>query len=153
MKLFGKKKFPLLTSLPEDQWRVSRREVEGHPMFVRVNTSAKKYVGHPQLPHRLGIAIPLHAPNPHGLPGDEELAQLNDIEEALFDAIARDGRAVLIITTSGMREFVSYVNSAQRGELIVEALRRDIHPRNPALCRGRQGLGFIQAICGSSHCC
>src|SRR5438477_8193661 len=107
------KNFPTLESLSaEDQWAVAQGENNGNPMIVRVNSSAKDYAGHPELPIRLGIAVPLNAPNEHGFPGEAEAQQLGDIEDRLFDTIGSLGRVVLIITTSGMREFVSYVRAA-----------------------------------------
>ncbi|MBC8114434.1 MAG: DUF695 domain-containing protein, partial [Candidatus Saccharimonas sp.] len=98
-------------------------EGDGKPMIVRVNSSAKEYAGHPDLPVRLGVAIPLHAPRPDGLPNEAESEQLGDIEDRLFDAIGTAGRVVLIITTSGMREFVSYVRTADAAEQVAQSVR------------------------------
>jgi hypothetical protein len=69
--------------------------------------------GHPDLPVRLGVAVPLRAPDGNGLPSQAEGEQLNAIEDLLFGAIqgSGTGRIVLILTTSGMREFVSYARS------------------------------------------
>lgn len=92
-------------------------------MFVRVNSSAKHYAGHPDLSIRLGIAIPCHAPNEHGLPTRAESKQLHEIEDGLFDALGASGRVVLIITTGGMREFVSYVRSSHLAEHVASQLR------------------------------
>src|SRR5437879_5728342 len=98
MIFFGKRKFPPLDSLPEDKWSVSQGENNGKPMFIRMNSSAKQYAGHPELPVRLGIAVPLNDPNDHGLPKETESDQLGQIEDRLVELIGTAGRVVLIIT-------------------------------------------------------
>jgi hypothetical protein len=126
MGWFSKKKFPALDSLPaEDLWAVSQGENDGKPMIVRINSSAKDYAGHPDLPVRLGIAIPLHQPDQNGLPGEAESAQLGNVEDRLFEALGSSGRLVLVITTSGMREFVSYVRSPQAAEKIAQLVKAE----------------------------
>jgi hypothetical protein len=124
MNWFGKKKSPALDPLPTDErWSLAQGENDGKPMFVRVNSSAKEYARHPDLSVRLGIAIPLHAPNDHGLPVEPESEQLQDIEDNLLEVLAASGRLVLVITTCGMREFVSYVRSSQVAEEIATQIR------------------------------
>lgn len=123
------KGFPLLSNLPrEDNWAVSQGERNRKPLFVRVNTSASSYVGHPDLPVRVGVAVPLLAANEHGLPGDVESGQLETIEASLFSAIQAGGigRIVLIITTNGMREFVAYARSKEAGEAGVSRARATV---------------------------
>jgi hypothetical protein len=124
MQWFSKKKFPPIESLPaEDQWSLGQGQHDGKPMFVRINSSAKEYIGHPDLPFRLGIAVPLHEPRPDGLPDQTETQQLIEIEDRLFEAIGIEGRVVLIITTSGMREFVSYVRTGEGAQKIAQSLQ------------------------------
>ncbi len=80
-------------------------------MLVRINETAADYLAHPELPVRLGIAVPLLAPNEQGFPEQEELERLSLVEDTLVAETAGKnvGRLVLVITTSGFREFVSYV--------------------------------------------
>jgi Family of unknown function (DUF695) len=123
--LFGKKK-PSLDSLPvEDLWSLAQGTDAGAPIVIRANSSAKGYAPHPEMPVRLGIAVPLHAPDDRGLPTAEEAAQLGVVEEALFEAVnhAHIGRVVLVITTGGMREWVSYVRTQQDGRAAASQVR------------------------------
>jgi len=124
-----KKKQPALDSLPsEDRWQVSDGTYGGKPIIVRVNANAKDYVGHPEMSVRFGVAVPLKAPDDKGFPGSEELKQLEAVEEALFESVnaAKLGRVVLIITTGGVREFVSYVRSKSDAEEAVNKVRNSI---------------------------
>src|SRR5690606_14245827 len=107
-----KKKHPPLDELPdEDRWNVAQGENDGRPMIVRINAGLPEYAGHPKMPIRLGVAVPLKAPDENGFPGRRESEQLEDIEDTLAAMIGKSGRIVLVITTSGMREFVSYISS------------------------------------------
>lgn len=124
MGWFSKKQFPALADWPaEDRWTIAKGENDGKPILVRVNSTAKEYAGHPELPVRLGIAIPLHAPREDGLPNPTELEQLGDIENRLHAEVAKAGRVVLVITTGGMREFVSYVRAPDAAERIVQSVQ------------------------------
>jgi len=67
------------------------------------------------LPHRLGIAVPLKHPNADGFPDADESADLIRIEDSLCAVLEGEPEAVkvLVITTSGMREFVFYTARAE----------------------------------------
>ena len=82
-------------------------------MFVRRNDSVKQLMGHQDYKYRAGFAVPLLNPNPDGLPTNEEMEVLNSIEEALSLELEKNQEAllVLVITTSGMREFVCYTKN------------------------------------------
>lgn len=122
---FKAKKYPPLDQLPADgSWAVCQGENNGQPMFVRVNNAAKPFSGHPQLSIRFGIAVPLHDPNEHGLPSEAEMEELSEIEEHLFEAVSNQGIVVLIITTSGMREFVVYLRSTKDAEAVFDRVRQ-----------------------------
>ena len=119
----GEQQFLPLESLPADKWSISQGKSNGKPIFVRFNSSAKLYSGHPELTQRLGIAVPLREPNEHGLPKAAESQEFTAIEELLARAISAHGRMVLVITTGGMREFVSYVRSLDEGKKIIDEVR------------------------------
>jgi len=106
-------------------WTVARGEYEGRPMFVRLDTSARGSAIRRELPTRLGIAIPLKNPDERGLPRTEEFAELDAIEDNLVAALRvhGEGRMVLVLTTGGMREFVSYVRTPEAGVAAADQVR------------------------------
>jgi hypothetical protein len=108
-----------------DSWSVSCGTSNGKPLFVRVNMSANANVADPQFPFRLGIAVPLRVPDQNGFPQADESNELNLIEDRLAEALGGTGRLVLVITTSGMREFVSYVRSAEEGKQVFAKVRSE----------------------------
>lgn len=97
-----------ITVFPDEPWSAGQGTVDGRPIFVLLNIGAAAVRGHPQLRHRVGVAVPLNAPDADGLPGAEEMDTLRSIEDAVSAALGTGTRAVhvLVITTSGMRELV-----------------------------------------------
>ena len=107
------KKKPAANYPDESSWSVSEGKHNGHPMFLRRNDSAVALAQHPDFCFRVGVAVPLNAPDENGLPGGEEMGQLNAIEDALSSRLELDQQSlqVLTITTNGMREFMFYTRS------------------------------------------
>ena len=67
--------------------------------------------------------MPLVEPRPDGLPGAADFAALGEIEDALESGLAERGVLVLVITTDGMREFVSYVENEEIAAAALSAAR------------------------------
>ena len=98
-------------SAHEGKWSVAMGEIEDGPVIVRKNETAKRWAKHPDLPVKLGFAVPLNTPNPGGLPMPDENEQLDEIEDVvsrtLDDAVV--GIPVMVITTGQMKEFIFYI--------------------------------------------
>ncbi len=103
----------VLPKLADDggAWGGSQGTYKGAALVVRYNQAAKEWVGHAELPIKLGFAIPFSSPNPQGMPDPEENRQVNDIEDIIIAELDEKARAVqaLVLTTSSMKEFVFYI--------------------------------------------
>lgn len=124
-----KKKHPPLSELPREAlWDVVQGEYNGSVLIARVNASAQAFRGHPELDHQVGIAVPFLAPTEHGLPGDQDTAGLNELEDALVPLFEHDGNALLVtvITTQGMREFVLYSKDPRESHARFEKLKASV---------------------------
>jgi hypothetical protein len=97
-------------------------------MLIRRNDSAKQLRSNPEYNHRVGIAVPLQAPDEQGLPEGEETSQLDAIEDLLCDRLEsnQDSLQVLAITTGGMREFIFYTRAAHSLQPVLDKLKTDI---------------------------
>ena len=107
------KKYPAKDQVSlEQNWAVAQGTHNEKPLFVRYNTDAKRLIGHPEYAHQVGIAIPLHNPDQAGLPNNEEMDQLNEIEKMLIKQLESDNESLLVavITTNGMRELILYTS-------------------------------------------
>ena len=109
------KKKPAANYPDASKWSVSEGQHNGRPMFLRRNDSAVSLAKHPDFCFRVGVAVPLNAPDKNGLPNGEEMEQLNTIEDALSSRLEIDQQSlqVLAITTSGMREFMFYTRNPE----------------------------------------
>jgi len=100
----------VMSILPDGPWSVLEGRYDDRPMFVRLNTGARTVSKSAELTHRLGIAVPFQSSSEEGLPTSSESTVLVSIEETLCESLRAGTEVVLtlVITTSGMREFVFY---------------------------------------------
>ena len=119
------RKKPDLAPPADDSWSIATAERDGAPMLLRLNAALKSFVGSPAFSHRVGVAVPLQAPEPNGLPGTGESIALGEIEDNLLSVLcaSRQTIAALIITTGGFREFVFYTSVPQEAAKTLEQLR------------------------------
>ena len=114
-----------MPALPDGPWTVASGDSDGAPLFIRLNTGAATVARHPSLLHRVGIAVPLLAPDTDGLPGAEESGALSRIEASIESALRVGHESILtvVLTTGGMREFVLYTSTPHNVEKGVAAVR------------------------------
>ena len=119
--LFSKKP-PSLDRFPTEKWTVAQCVSDGGPMILRVNSGARKFVAHPELPIRLGVTVSFNQPNEHGFCTSDEGAQLGVIEDRLCEGLlaARTAFPVLVITVGGRREFVFFTRDKSAASPIVD---------------------------------
>src|SRR5207247_2195903 len=123
------KKTKMPSRLPiEGPWSVGQGEHNGRIMIVRSNTGYRNVGSVPGYEHQVGIAVPLRAAEPTGLPSPTEDAELGQIEDAICQSLEAQAESLLvaIITTSGMREFVFYTRAPESVKQRFEQLRSGI---------------------------
>lgn len=128
---FSKKtKTPPLEIPPVDaqRWAVAQGDYGGAPLLLRFNETAKSVAGHPELPVKLGFAVPLVRPNEGGLPDPEENRTLDAIEDLVADRVLGSARALhaMTITNGLMKEFVFYVVPGLDIAALHAALRAEV---------------------------
>ena len=107
-------------------WGVTQGVFDGSPLIVRYNESAEDWIAHPELPIKLGFAVPLNAPQENGLPDPAENEQLNDIEDVIVREVAERtvGLHALVLTTGTMKEFVFYIPEGADIKTIHETIQQ-----------------------------
>jgi hypothetical protein len=115
-------------SSDEHRWSIATADYDDSPLLVRINSSAKKWLGHKSLGIKLGFAVPLNSPNEGGMPDPEENQQLNDVEDVILREVeARaTGILVLVLTTGTMREFVFYITDDADIATIHEVIQKSV---------------------------
>lgn len=139
MRLFAKRHPKLAKLAGQGNWMVGEATNDGRPMFLRINAAAKRFIAHPDLPYRFGVAVGLREPDERGLPQSAEMTELNRIEDALMEALepALDGFLVAVITTGGMREFVFYIRDPQCAPSAIAAANE--------CCQGHELQHYVQS--------
>ena len=94
-----------------DSWTLFSGHYDGHPLVGRLNKGVQSLVGSPTHNIRVGIAVPVHAPDKNGFPQAGELDQLAAFEDGLIERTRDEAVLVGVITTRSMREFVLYTGS------------------------------------------
>ena len=116
-----------LPSLSNDQeaWGVAQTNVDSSPLIIRFNEVAQDWIGHSELPIKLGFAIPLNSPNERGLPTPEENQQLNEIEDLILRKLESHTRGlhVLVLTNGVMKELIFYIPTGVDIKSIHEAIQ------------------------------
>lgn len=109
-------------------WGVAEADLGSTPLVVRYNESAREWIGHSELPIKLGFAIPLNSPNEGGLPDPDENAVLGDVEDTLAREVESrtKGLHALVLTTGVMKEFVFYIPNGVDIKAIHEAAQAAI---------------------------
>lgn len=109
-------------------WSVAMVRVDEKPLIVRANGLAKKWKAHPELPIKLGFAMPLNKPNPAGLPDPEENLVLNGVEDAILAAVESRtiGFHALTLTNGEMKELILYIPEGVDIQSLHEHLRQTV---------------------------
>ena len=104
-----------------DSWGIAKfQDEDGEVRLIRFNSGFIPWRGKPQFPVRMGIAIPSSAEDF----GDDWDAQLEQVEEKLFELCKQSGKAVvtLFITEPHYKETLLYLASVEDGEALMDGL-------------------------------
>lgn len=98
-----------------DTWSVSSDRDHGRPLLVRTRELSDEVIGHPDLPLRMGVAMPIGNPDDDGFAQEPERSLLDGIENALLERLERSGDTLAVAVISGlaMRELVFYCGDAR----------------------------------------
>jgi hypothetical protein len=123
-----KRKHPNIPETIESSWALFKGEWEGKPLIARVNSALKRFSGHPQYPHQVGVAVPFRSPDENGFPPPDESAELAEIEEMLCSKLETQNESLFaaVITTAGMREFVFYTSNPKSVESKLRELEQTV---------------------------
>lgn len=129
MWLFKKKHTKIPETKIEDSWSMFSGEHNGKPLIARVNTALKRYAGHSQYQHQVGVAVPFRLPDDNGFPSSDEASELAEIEDLLCLELETQNESLFaaVITTGGMPEFVFYTSNSQSVEDKLKALTKRVH--------------------------
>ena len=114
---------------PSYKWSVYETDHDGMPLFIRCNITAEEWMGHAELPIKLGFAVPFQSLNKQGVPDANENEALNAVENLIFHYLNTQTKGVhaLVLTTGRMKEFVFYIPR----NVDVQAIHKNIRQAAP----------------------
>ena len=97
--------------MTEDHWEIYVTYVDDHPAVILVDLGIADFVPLPNKPALVWLWVHIQSPDEEGFPTEEEDMILNDIEDAVTEAMETTAaRYVGRITTNGRREFYFYTD-------------------------------------------
>lgn len=109
-----------------DKWTVLEGKKDGAAIFISKNTAVKR-IDHLLLDMHVEIRIALTSPTAKGLTTNEEAATLNEMEDALFRALAKEAAYVGRETHGGFRTMYLHVMEGGPAAAAIETWRTH-HP-------------------------
>jgi hypothetical protein len=109
----------------DDSWRIEIAEADGQPLIVRIRNQLPTYACRDKFPHLLGVSWKYDSPNAQGMPTEEDLERMCQLEDLLVDALenAQQAFMTVVITGTGVREWQWYAqNQIDVMELVNETL-------------------------------
>ncbi|PHQ35202.1 DUF695 domain-containing protein [Rhodopirellula bahusiensis] len=93
------------------RWSLCELDYGGMPLFLRINESAREWIGHPDYGIKLGFAVQMLDSEGASIPDPTENESLADLEDRIVETVAEgaDGIHVLTLTNASMKELVFYI--------------------------------------------
>ena len=109
-----------LLAVPPD-WVTLRSVTEdGSPVVVLIDRAVATTAPYAGFTQQVGVAVQFGSTE-DGQPGEQDVAQLKALEQALVDAAAGEARLVAVMTLEGVREWVLYAQSTDWAKAFVDA--------------------------------
>lgn len=121
-----------------EQWVLGRGEIDGQPIFVSFNAALKP---NPIFDQHVSLVIPLARPTEEGLTQDDEADALNEMEDALLDALGDQAVQLGRETHAGRRVVHFQVMEGGPAAGIVDAWRAR-YPAYPVEVRAERDLSW-----------
>lgn len=113
-----------------DNWTVAQGEDDGKPILLRIRNPAPKFAKKSKFAQMLAIAWPYESPGDHGLPVEEDLAAMTELEELLVAAFedTKQGFLSVVVTGNGIREWQFYSSDVETAGLVINESLADYDP-------------------------
>lgn len=114
----------------DDNWTVAQGEDNGMPILLRIRNPAPSYASKRKFVQMLAISWPYESPGDHGMPNEEVLESMTQLEELLVPAFedAKQGFLSVVVTGNGVREWQLYTTDVESAGLLINETLADYDP-------------------------
>ena len=97
----------------DESWKVATGDDNGKPLIIGIRNKPPPFVRKETFPHLLAVCWRYESPNEHGMPPEEMVARMNQLEDLLEKAFEGAQQAFLTVrvTGNGVREWQWYARN------------------------------------------
>jgi len=113
-----------------DNWTVAQAEDDGKPILLRIRNPAPKFAKRLKFGQMITVAWPYESSGDHGMPDDDELASMTQLEELLVAAFEdeKQGFLSVVVTGNSNREWQFYAIDIESAGLVINESLADYDP-------------------------
>jgi hypothetical protein len=114
----------------DDRWSVATAEDDGKPLIFRIRNKPPPFAKKKAFPHLLAVSWAYDSRNEQGMPSQEAVAQMTQLEDLLEEAFegARQAFLSVIVTGNGVREWQWYARNPDDAMKLVNETLGELEP-------------------------
>ena len=100
----------------DDTWSMATGEDNGKPLIFRIRSKAPSFARKESFPHLLAVCWQYESPNEQGMPSQDVVERMSELEDLLTPAFegAKQAFLTVIVTGNGVREWQWYARSPEK---------------------------------------
>lgn len=117
--------------MPSDGvWSITTGQLDGNPLIFRIRGEPPAFAGRASFGELLAVTWPYESPDVHGMPAEEVVARMGELEDLLQPALEEAELAFLavVVTGNGIREWQWYACDLDRVMQRVNEILADREP-------------------------
>jgi hypothetical protein len=115
----------------DDTWSVATGEDDGKPLIFRIRNQPPSFASKKKVfPHLLAVTWQFESLDGSGMPSEEAVARMAQLEDLLMEAFenARQGFLTVIVTGNGVREWQWYARNPDDAMKLVNETLGEMEP-------------------------
>jgi Family of unknown function (DUF695) len=98
-----------------DTWSMATGEDNGKPLIFRIRNQPPSFARKDSFPHLLAVCWPYESPNDQGMPSQDVVGRMSQLEHLLEPAFegARQAFLTVVVTGNGVREWQWYARDPE----------------------------------------
>jgi hypothetical protein len=114
----------------DDTWSMATGEYGGKPLIFRIRNRPPSFARKEEFPHLLAVTWQYESPNDQGMPAEEDVARMGQLEDLLEEAFEGAGQAFLTVvaTGNGVREWQWYARDPDGMMALVNETLGELEP-------------------------
>jgi hypothetical protein len=114
----------------DDTWSMATGEDNGKPLIFRIRNKPPSFARKEAFPHLLAVSWQYEPPNAQGMPSQEMVERMDQLEDLLMPALegAREAFLTVIVTGNGVREWQWYARNPDKAMQLVNETLGDLEP-------------------------